>query len=81
MYSKNYCTFAVNYSYKYIFNMQGALIKQLLYLVASGYININGAFEVQSGGQLNVQITPPSQPGFDYTYDASGNRISRTFVP
>ena len=34
-----------------------------LYLTAPGYININGAFEVALGGQLNVHTMPPPPIG------------------
>ena len=53
-----------------------------LYLLAPGEITINGDFDVVLGGQLNTDSAPPpSANTFEYTYDASGNRISRTFVP
>ena len=53
-----------------------------LYLLAPDEITINGDFDVLLGGQLNVDSAPPpSTNTFEYDYDASGNRISRTFVP
>ena len=54
-----------------------------LYLSAPGDITISDAFDVNLGGQLNVNTSPPPTPQFqfNYTYDASGNRINRTLVP
>ena len=53
-----------------------------LYLLAPGEITINSDFDVVLGGQLNTDSAPPPPANtFEYTYDASGNRISRTFVP
>ena len=53
-----------------------------LYLLAPDVITINGDFDVVLGGQLNTDSAPPPPANtFEYTYDASGNRISRTFVP
>lgn len=53
-----------------------------LYLSAPGNINIHGAFEVNVGGALDVNFSPPPPTfSFTYTYDASGKRTGRTFVP
>jgi hypothetical protein len=53
-----------------------------LHLSAPDDITINGTFDVLLGGELNVNTTPPPPTYlFNYSYDASGNRINRTFVP
>ena len=50
-------------------------------LILWGEVTINGPFDVLLGGKLEVNITKPLPPpaNFTYTYDASGNRISRTY--
>lgn len=46
-----------------------------LILNAPENVTINGAFEVVSGGSLIVNLKP--RLIFEFTYDASGNRIMR----
>ena len=54
-----------------------------LILWAPSSVLISGPFDVNLGGQLEVNITKPQveESYFNYTYDASGNRISRMLVP
>lgn len=47
-----------------------------LILSAPAEITINGPFEVQLGGLLNIK-NDLTQLIFNYTYDASGNRVAR----
>lgn len=47
-----------------------------LYLSAPAEITINGTFEVQLGGVLNIKNDQYSLV-FDYTYDSAGNRSAR----
>ena len=52
-----------------------------LSLTAPGEITVNGTFDVLLGGVLNVGgIVAPPQLMFNYGYDASGNRISRSLT-
>lgn len=48
-----------------------------LTLSAPDAISINGAFEVNPGGMLNIK-TELTQWSFDYGYDNAGNRIRRS---
>ena len=52
-----------------------------LILWAPGEVTVNGPFDVYLGGQLEINLTKPQPPQsiFTYTYDTSGNRISRTY--
>ena len=59
-------------------NSSHAYLKQYLtpgtyYIVSEGY-SANGIIQTEVIGEI-------PQSSFEYTYDASGNRISRTFVP
>ena len=59
-------------------NTAHAYLKQYLapgtyYIVSEGY-SANGSIKTSVAGDL-------SQPGFEYAYDASGNRTARTYVP
>ena len=59
-------------------NSAHACLKQYLtpgtyYIVSEGY-SANGIIQTEVIGEL-------PQPSFEYTYDTSGNRITRTFVP
>ena len=59
-------------------NSSHAYLRQYLtagtyYIVSEGY-SANGVIQTAVTGEM-------PQPGFSYTYDASGNRINRTFTP
>ena len=47
-----------------------------LTLIAPGYVTLNGLFETNLGGTLNIKVEP-TRLIFEFFYDESGNRIMR----
>ena len=47
-----------------------------LTLIAPGYVTLNGLFETNLGGKLNIKVEP-TRLIFEFFYDESGNRIMR----